>query len=587
VLLTVAWLCVLAACGTSSSTSVGPSAAKCGVSVTNDSAKVPASGGTGTLVVSTARECAWSAHADGNWITLTATEGQGPTTLTFAVAPNVQASERQGAVIIADQKISIVQQAAPCRYEVTPPRQAIGSSGGDVAFTVSAAAGCTWSAKSNAPWIETVSPASGSGTATVRVHVAENTAEARSGSATIAGSAVTIDQAGVTFPPPTPPPPASPTPPAPAPPAPPPTEPPQPAPPPPAPLPPAPTCTFAVSPKTQVAGPDGEDVVASVKAPAGCAWTAASSASWITVRAGASGTGDGSVRLAVASNSGTARTGTATIAGQQLTIEQQAARAPTPLCTYAIKPAWYDAGRGPDDVRVQVTAPRDCAWTATSGVSWATVSEGATGSGDGLVRLRLEANSGPPRSAKPVIAGIEFSLSQHGSECRNSIAPTASTVGPDPSEVTVTVTAAAGCDWTAVSGSDWIEVAGGLNGSGSGTVRLKIQANGTGTTRTGTVEIGGQTFSVHQGAAAACTYSIDPTSYTASKGSEDVKVAITTATGCRWTTEITVDWVTLRDAASGSGSAEVHLKLKPNGGDERSTVVTIAGQPFALKQSAR
>jgi hypothetical protein len=583
VLLPLACLCVLAACGTSSSTNVGPSAVKCGVSLTNNSPNLPATGGTGTLVVSTARECSWSAHAGDNWITVNPTDGQGPATLTFAVAPNARASERQGTVIVADQKVSVIQQAAPCRFEATPPRQTMDSAGGDAAFTVAAAAGCAWTAKSNADWIEIVSPASGSGPATVRVRVAQNTGGARSGSATIAGAAVTIDQAGATAPPPGPPP-------TPNPPSPPPTEPPPPAPPPPTeppqPPPPAPTCTFAVSPTSKTADADGEEIVASVRTPDGCAWTAASTASWITVAAGSSGSGNGSVRLDIGPNRGAARTAVVTVAGKQVTIEQQAAPAPAP-CTYAIKPPDATAGADAANVDVKVETAKNCAWAAATNVPWLTVNDGASGAGNGTVRLRVDRNTGTARTGTATIAGLVFTVMQAGAECRPTIQPTASSVGADASEVTVTVTADAGCNWTAVSKDDWIEVADGLSGSGSGTVRLKILSNGTGAARTGTVMIGAQTFSVSQDAAAPCTYSIDPTSYVAGRGSEDVKVAIATTTGCSWTTEITVDWVSVRGPASGSGNGEVHLKVKANSGDERSTVVTIAGQPFTLSQRAR
>ena len=81
-----------------------------------------------------------------------------------------------------------------------------------------------------------------------------------------------------------------------------------------------------------------------------------------------------------------------------VTIEQEASRT---SCTYDIKPTYYDAGRGPDDIRVSVTAPGGCAWTATSPAGWVTVVAGASGSGDGTVRLLVQANNGPERRDGP------------------------------------------------------------------------------------------------------------------------------------------------------------------------------------------
>jgi hypothetical protein len=56
----------------------------------------------------------------------------------------------------------------------------------------------------------------------------------------------------------------------------------------------------------------------------GCAWTAGSNAPWLTITSGASGTGNGTVGFAAAANTGVARTGTLTIAGQPFTVTQAA-----------------------------------------------------------------------------------------------------------------------------------------------------------------------------------------------------------------------------------------------------------------------
>jgi len=59
-----------------------------------------------------------------------------------------------------------------------------------------------------------------------------------------------------------------------------------------------------------------------VTTPAGCAWTATSNAAFISVNSGGSGTGNGMVNYAVATNTGLARTGTLTIAGATFTVTQ-------------------------------------------------------------------------------------------------------------------------------------------------------------------------------------------------------------------------------------------------------------------------
>ena len=84
------------------------------------------------------------------------------------------------------------------------------------------------------------------------------------------------------------------------------------------------------------------------------------------------------------------------------------------FCATTIKPGHYDAGRGPDDVQIRVSADAGCTWTAASTVSWVSVADGATGSGDGIVRLLVEPNSGPARAVTLTIAGQPFPLTQEG-----------------------------------------------------------------------------------------------------------------------------------------------------------------------------
>jgi hypothetical protein len=55
-----------------------------------------------------------------------------------------------------------------------------------------------------------------------------------------------------------------------------------------------------------------------------CAWTAKSNDSWITITAGASGTGNGPVRFTVAANNGKKREGSLTVAGDNVTVAQDA-----------------------------------------------------------------------------------------------------------------------------------------------------------------------------------------------------------------------------------------------------------------------
>jgi len=83
-------------------------------------------------------------------------------------------------------------------------------------------------------------------------------------------------------------------------------------------------CTYAIAPVKATFPQGGGGANVTVTAPDGCAWTAVSNASWLTITAGASGSGNGSVTYAVAAYIGNPknRTGTMTIAGRTFTVTQ-------------------------------------------------------------------------------------------------------------------------------------------------------------------------------------------------------------------------------------------------------------------------
>lgn len=85
-----------------------------------------------------------------------------------------------------------------------------------------------------------------------------------------------------------------------------------------------------------------------------------------------------------------------------------------------------------------------------------------------------------------------------GGTCSYSISPTSASVVAGGGTGSVTVTAGAGCAWTAVSNSSFITVTSGSSGSGNGSVGYSVAANTGSASRSGTVTIAGQTFTVTQ-----------------------------------------------------------------------------------------
>ena len=139
--------CVVAACGSTVATATGPSPAKCAVALAVPTSPVGSGGDATTIGVTTQPECAWSASSDAGWITgLTPSSGQGSAQLQMQVAANPSGTARQGDIIVNGERGRIRQDAAPCAFELSATDQTIPAAGGTGRITVTAVAGCAWSA---------------------------------------------------------------------------------------------------------------------------------------------------------------------------------------------------------------------------------------------------------------------------------------------------------------------------------------------------------------------------------------------------------------------------------------------------------
>jgi hypothetical protein len=167
------------------------------------------------------------------------------------------------------------------------------------------------------------------------------------------------------------------------------------------------SCSYSISPTSASVPASGGSGTVSVTTQAGCSWTATSKVWWITITSGASGLGNGTVAYSVAANTGAARTGTLTIAGQTFTVSQQAFS-----CSYSISPTSANVGATGGSGTVSVATQAGCSWTASSNASWIAITSGASGSGNGTVAYSVAANTGAARTGTLTIAGQTFTVNQ-------------------------------------------------------------------------------------------------------------------------------------------------------------------------------
>jgi hypothetical protein len=546
------WVTLAAAlasgCGSSSTSVVGPTGSRCAVTLSGGNA-VAAGGGTGSVSVSTARECTWSASSDAAWLTITSgASGQGDGTVQYAAAGNPAPAMRRGNVIVGEARAELTQAAAPCQFAVSPASFTFESAGGDDSVTVQTLEGCHWTAASGVPWISITGTKNPNGSGAATFHIDSNPGDPRNAALVVAEQSIQVSQGAASAP-----------------------------------------CTYALDPSSVTVEATGGTTQFSIASRSGCGWRAATQAPWINLTGSPAGSGNGTVTLAITANTGAARVGTVTVQGQTFTVTQAAAATP---CAYSIAPANFSAPSPGGTTTVAVTTTGGCTWTATSQAPWIIVSNGATGSGNGAVTLAIAANADGARSGVVTIAGHTFTVNQAAAPapCTYSIAPQTLTIAAGGGTTGVDVTTQSGCAWTAAVANDatWIAISNGATGSGNGRVELTIAAN-SGAARTGTATIAGQTFTVNQAATPApCTYAIAPQTFAIAASGGTTGIDVTSQAGCSWTAVIQAQWIAITPgtSASGSGNGRVELTIAANTGAARTGTVMIDGQTFTVTQEA-
>jgi hypothetical protein len=452
-----------------------------------------------------------------------------------------------GACIVTYAQSAPVSATAsvPCSYSIAPTSAPSPAAGGAGSVTVTAGAGCAWTAASNASFITVTGGASGSGNGTVNYAVAANPtgSQARSGTVTIAGMTFTVNQAA------------------------------------------GPPCSYSIAPTSAPSPAAGGAGSVTVTAAAGCAWTAASNSSFITITGGASGSGNGTVSYNVAANptGSMARSGTLTIAGMTFTVNQDAGPVTPPPCTYSIAPTSSSPAAAGGPGTITVTAGTGCAWTAASNASFITVTGGAAGSGNGTVSYTVAANTGAARSGTLTVAGQTFTVNQGGvTPCSYSIAPTSASFATAGGGGSVTVTAGAGCAWFASSNVAFISVTSASGGSGNGTVTYTVSPN-SGSARTGTMTIAGITFTVTQ--SGDCTYALTPDSTDVPGVGGDGSFTVNTSASCSWAA-VSTDPFVIINTGRGTGTGVVTFTVASNGSTAREATITVGNSAFIIRQFA-
>lgn len=424
-----------------------------------------------------------------------------------------------------------------CAVQAQADTTTFPAAGGSATITISTNRECTWSVTSEATWLSLSSPAEGQGEASIKVTVAANSEpSARSGAIRLNDQRLAISQQGS-------------------------------------------PCEFQISSNREVIDPAGEDRTVHVTATGTqCEWTAAAEAPWITIAEGRQGRGNGAVTFHVEAAAGVARTGTLIVAGQVVLIEQ--ARTPVADCRYSIGATALsvDASGGSREVPVSTSA--NCPWTAESHAPWITITSGLTGTGPGVVRLRVTATDGPSRTGRLSVAG-SFVTVEQSPGCAYTVEPSAFNAPAPGGPGAIAVLAGGGCGWSAATSTPWISITSAANSRGDGRVDFMVAAN-AGPARAGSLEIAGRPVAVTQ--AAGCAYELDRSAISAPVAGGPGAVSVRAGGGCVWSAATSTPWISITSPANSSGDGRVTFMVAANSGPAREGSLAIAGQTVAVTQ---
>ncbi len=266
-------------------------------------------------------------------------------------------------------------------------------------------------------------------------------------------------------------------------------------------------CTYELTSSSASPSAAGGPATVGVIAPSGCAWTATTNNSFITITSGSSGSGNGTVHYTVAANTSTnAQVGTMTIAGETFTVTESGTSRTGGGCTYSIgtkTSVTLAAKGGKGSISVKTTGT-DCSWTAVSNdPSFISITKGSSGTNKGAVVLAVAANPDAiERTGTVSIADHTVTVIQQAAKCAFALDTNAVTFTSEGGSGSVVVSANGGaCAWKVVNKAKFVTISSGASGSGDGTVTYSVETNTTTKALTGTLTIAGKTYKVTQEAA--------------------------------------------------------------------------------------
>ncbi|MBF0329138.1 MAG: BACON domain-containing protein [Nitrospirae bacterium] len=436
------------------------------------------------------------------------------------------------------------QREGTCSFTLSSDNKSYTSEGGVDNVTVAASLGsCTWQATTSSSWITITSATNFTGSGTMSYSYPVNTGAVRTGAIILGGKTLSVTQNG---------------------------------------------CTFALTyDNTSFSYSSGTRSIIISPSSQECTWEVVNNSSWISITNNTSGSGSYTLGYSVSANTASSmRTANITVAGQTVTITQEA------ICSYtlsSLEQAFTSTG-GSGSVNVTAT-PSNCSWSVSKNANWITLTSATSGTGNGIVTYTVagRSDSGPSFSGALTIAGLTHSVTQSAATSGQSN-NLAGTSGSGTGSTTVTGTGTTGTTGTGTTGSS-------TTGTGGTTGQTATVVVGADTPIFATASDQVTTSSSQSESAAkagvsvpgsGCLYTLSSSSVSmgpaGGTGSVTVSVSSKSANACTWIASSGSQWISITGGGSGAGTGVVSFFVSPNNGRERTGSLAIAGQTIVVTQ---
>jgi hypothetical protein len=174
---------------------VSQSGINCSFNTVPGTTSFGSNGGSSSASVTTTSGCGWSASSPVSWITTSGTNFTGSGSAGYTVAANASTAARTATISVANSSLTITQAGAgpSCTFNLSASTGLFDWRGGTQTVALTTGSSCQWTATDNASWL-TVTPTSGTGSATISFTAAKNWGSPRTAAINVNGQVLTVTQ---------------------------------------------------------------------------------------------------------------------------------------------------------------------------------------------------------------------------------------------------------------------------------------------------------------------------------------------------------------------------------------------------------